>query len=42
MTYRFPSWAAKFVLDSLFQEDDAFALFSGVANDRRHSVRLAQ
>jgi hypothetical protein len=42
MTYRFPSWAAKFALDSLFQEDDAFALFSGVANDRCHSVRLAQ
>ena len=41
MTYRFPSWAAKFALDSLFQEDDAFALFAGVINDRRHSLRLA-
>lgn len=26
MSYRFPSWAAKFTLDALLQEDDAFAL----------------
>jgi uncharacterized protein YyaL (SSP411 family) len=29
MTYRYPSWAAKFTLDALFQEDDALAILGG-------------
>lgn len=42
MTYRYPSWAAKFTLDALFQEDDALTIFGRTSNEPHHSLRLPQ
>lgn len=42
MTYRYPSWAAKFTLDALFQEDDALIIFGGMTGEPHHSLRLSQ
>jgi uncharacterized protein YyaL (SSP411 family) len=42
MTARLPSWAVKFTLDALFQEDDALARLRGTAVERHHSMWASQ
>ena len=42
MSWRLPSWAAKFALDALFQEDDALALLRGQSIEHHDSLRLHQ
>jgi uncharacterized protein YyaL (SSP411 family) len=42
MTCRLPSWAVKFTLDALFQEEDALALLRGKSLERHNPVRLSQ
>ena len=42
MTGRLPSWAVKFTLDALFQEDDMLASLKGDAVEHYDSVRIPQ
>jgi hypothetical protein len=42
MSWRLPSWAAKFALDALFQEDDALALLRGKSIEHHDSLWLHQ
>jgi hypothetical protein len=40
MSWRLPSWAVKFTLDALFQEDDALALLRGKPSEHHDPLQL--
>lgn len=42
MSYRLPSWAVKFTLDALFQEEDALTLLGEGSVERCDPVRVSQ